>query len=164
METVDAPRRRWGRTTGLLGVGGIGGDGRQGLRSLSPAHRASAERGRAVWRALGKRGLQTPVTLTTDGASGLRQAVAAMWPRARRRRGWFHPRQHRPQHVPPQAGPACTAWVAALRDAPTCEAGQRRRQPLLTQYQAPCPEACRCLEEDAEARGHPLQGPRRHRP
>jgi transposase-like protein len=67
------------------------------------------------------------------------------------------------QKVPPQAWPAFKALVADLRDAPTFEEGQRRLQTLLAQYQGTFPEACRCLEDDAEASLNHLKVPMRHR-
>jgi putative transposase len=84
-----------------------------------------------VLRDLVKRGLQTPVTMTTDGAPGLTKAIDAMWPRSLRMRCWCHQMQNLHQKVPPQAWPAFTAVVADMRDAPTCEEGQRRQQALL---------------------------------
>ena len=114
-------------------------------------------------RDLVQRGLQTPVTLTTDGAPGLRKALEAMGPQALRMRGWLHTRQPLHDKVPPQAWPACTALGADRREAPTCEEGQRCRQHLLDASQAPFPEACRCLEEDAAASLHHWKVPARHR-
>jgi transposase-like protein len=114
-------------------------------------------------RDLVQRGLQTPVTITTDGAPGLIKAVDAMWPRSLRIRCWFHKMQTLHQKVPPQAWPAFKALVADRRDAPTFEEGQRRRQHLLAQYQDTFPEACRCLEEDALASLNHLRVPARHR-
>jgi transposase-like protein len=78
-----------------------------------------------------KRGLQPPVTITTDGVPGLIQAVEALWPCSLRMRCGFHKRQNVAQQVPPQAWPACKALVADLRDAPPCEEGQRRGARLL---------------------------------
>jgi putative transposase len=116
-----------------------------------------------VVRDLIKRGLQTPVTSTTDGAPGLIQAVDSRWPRALRMRCWFPKMQHLMQQVPPQAWPACKALVGDMRDAPTYEEGQRRLHDLLEQYQDPCPAACRCLAEDAEASLNHSKVPARHR-
>jgi len=50
-----------------------------------------------------------------------------------------------------------------MRDAPTFEEGQRRQQGLLVQYHDSFPAACRCLEDDAEARLNHLKVPARHR-
>ena len=134
IDAVYEPLRRWGSKTGGLRVWGIWVDGRKVLLTLSTAHSESYESCLEVWRDLLKRGLQTPVTMTTDGAPGLIQAMAAMWPRSLRMRCWFHKMQHLHQKVPPQAWPACKALIADMRDAPTFEAGQRRQQALLAQY------------------------------
>ena len=71
--------------------------------------------------------------------------------------------QHLAQKVPPQAWPAFKALVADLRDAPTFDEGQRRLPPLIEQYQATFPEACRCLADESEASLNHLKVPRRHR-
>jgi hypothetical protein len=86
-----------------------------------------------------------------------------MGPRSLRMRCWFHQRQHLHQQGPPQAWPACKAFIADMRDAPTFAAGQRRQQALLAQYRDTFPEAGRCLEDDAEASLHHLQVSARHR-
>jgi hypothetical protein len=51
-----------------------------------------------------------------------------------------------------------------MRDAPTFEEGQRRQQALLAPSHDTFPEACRCLEDDAEASRNHLKVPVRHRP
>jgi transposase-like protein len=78
-------------------------------------------------------------------------------------RCWFHQMQHLHQQVPPQAWPALKALVADMRDAPTFAEGQRRHKAILLQYQDPFPEACRGLEDDAEASLNHLKVPARHR-
>jgi transposase-like protein len=163
MDTVYEPLRRWGSKTGILCVWGICVDGRKVLLTLSTAHSESYESCLEVVRDLVKRGLQTPVTITTDGAPGLITVIDAMWPQSLRIRCWLHKMQHLHEKVPPQAWPAFKALGADMRDAPTFEEGQRRRQHLLDEYQATFPEACRCLEDDAEASLNPLKGPARHR-
>jgi putative transposase len=163
IDTVYEPLRRWGSKTGVLCVWGICVDGRKVLLSLSPTNSESYESCLEVLRDLIKRGLQTPVTITTDGAPGLIKAVDSMWPRSLRIRCWFHKMQNLQQKVPPQAWPAFKALVADLRDAPTFEEGQRRLQALLEQYQGTFPEACRCLADDAEASLNHLKVPTRHR-
>jgi transposase-like protein len=164
LETVEEPRRRWGRKTGGLGGGGICGAGRKGLLPLSTSTSARDASGLAVWRALRNRGLQTPVTIPTAGAPGVLPAVDSRWPRSRRMRGWFQKRPPLHQQVPPQAWPACKAWSADRREAPTFAAGQRRPQALLAPYRATLPAAGRCREDEAAASRKPLQGPARHRP
>jgi transposase-like protein len=161
--TVYEPLRCWGSKTGILCGWGRCVDGRTVLLPLSTAPRESDDSCLEGLRALGKRGLQTPVALTTEGALGVSKAIEAMWPRSLRIRCWLHQRQPLHEKVPPQAWPAFKALVADRRDAPTCEEGQRRQQALLAHSQATVPEACRCLEEDAEARLNHLKVPARHR-
>jgi transposase-like protein len=116
-----------------------------------------------VLRDLSKRGLQTPVTITTDSAPGLSKAIDAMWPWALRIRCWFHKMQNLAPKVPPQAWPAFKALVADLRDAPTFDEGQRRLHHLIEQSQDTFPDVCRCLADDSEASLNHLKVPLRRR-
>jgi transposase-like protein len=152
LDTVDEPLRRWGSQTGGLGGWRSGGEGRHVCLRLVTTKSASSESGGEELRDLLQRGLQRPVTITTDGAAGLRKAVDRLGLRARRLRCGWPKRPTLLQQVPPPAGPACTALGAALRDAPRCEEGQRRFQTLRAQSQGTLPAACRGLEDDAEAR------------
>src|SRR5713101_6817183 len=105
MDAVYEPLRRWGSKTGVLCVWAICVDGRKVLLSLSTANSESQESCLEVLRDLLKRGLQTPVTITTDGAVGLTKAIDAIWPKSLRIRCGFHKMQNFQQKVPPQAGP-----------------------------------------------------------
>jgi len=122
------------------------------LLSLSTAKSESYARCLEVLRDLLKRGLQTPVTITTDGASGLTKALDAIWPKALRLRWWFPKRPNLQQKVPPQAWPEFKALVVDMRDAPSVAEAERRRQGIVTRYQRDFPAACRGLLEDAEAK------------
>jgi len=66
MDAVYEPLRRWGSKTGMLCVWGICVDGRQVLLTLSTAHSESDDSCLEGLRDLVKRGLQTPITITTD--------------------------------------------------------------------------------------------------
>jgi putative transposase len=162
IDAVYEPLRRWGSKTGVLCVWAICVDGRKVLLSLSTANRESYESCLEVLRDLVKRGVQTPVTITTDGAVGLTKAVDAIWPKSLRIRCWFHKMQNLQQKVPPQAWPEFKALVIDMRDAPTIGAAEQRRQAIITRYQRDFPEACRCLLDDAEASLNHLQVPQRH--
>jgi putative transposase len=162
IDAVYEPLRRWGSKTGVLCVWAICVDGRKVLLSLSTANRESQESCLEVLRDLLKRGLPTPVTITTDGAVGLTKAVDAIWPKSLRIRCWFHKMQNLQQKVPPQAWPEFKALVADMRDAPTVAEAERRRQAIVSRYQRDFPEACRCLLDDAEASLNHLYVPQRH--
>jgi putative transposase len=70
--------------------------------------------------------------------------------------------QNLPQKVPPQAWPEFKALVIDMRDAPSVVEAERRRQELVKHYQLDCPEACRCLLDDAKASLNHLHVPPRH--
>jgi len=162
MDAVYEPLRRWGSKTGVFCVWAICVDGRKVLLTLSTANRESYENCLEVLRDLVKRGLQTPVTITTDGAPGLTKAVDAIWPKAWRIRCWFHKMQNLQQKVPPQVWPEFKQLVADMRDAPTVAEAERRRQLIVNRYQRDFPEACRCLLDDPEASLNHLYVPQRH--
>lgn len=162
IDTVYEPLRRWGQKTGVLCVWAICEDGRKVLLSLSTTNSESLESCREVLRDLIKRGMRTPLTITTDGAVGLTKAIDAIWPRALRIRCWFHKMQNLQQKVPAQAWPEFKALVVDMRDAPTREKAVERRDQMVAQYQQEFPEACRCLLDDAEASLNHLQVPQRH--
>jgi putative transposase len=162
IDTVYEPLRRWGQKTGVLCVWAICEDGRKVLLSLSTTNSESYESCLEVLRGLAKRGMQTPVTITTDGATGLTKAIDAMWPKSLRIRCWFHKMQNLQQKVPALAWPEFKALVVDMRDAPTREKAEERRDAIVARYQGEFPEACRCLADDAEASLHHLAVPQRH--
>jgi putative transposase len=162
MDAVYEPLRRWGTKTGVLCVWAICVDGRKVLLSLSTANSESQESCLEVLRDLLKRGLQTPVTITTDGAVGLTKAIDAIWPKSLRIRCWFHKMQNLQQKVPPQVWPEFKALVADMRDAPSVAEAERRRQAIVAEYHLDFPEACRCLLDDGKASLNHLAVPPRH--
>ena len=162
IDTVYEPLRRWGQKTGVLCVWAICEDGRKVLLSLSITSSESYESCLAVLRELGKRGMRPPVTITTDGAGGLTKAIDAIWPKSLRIRCWFHKMKNLEQKVPDQAWPAFKALVTDMRDAPSRQKAEERRDQLVARYQREFPEACRCLLDDAEASLNHLQVPQRH--
>jgi putative transposase len=162
IDTGYEPLRRWGQKTGVRCVWAICEDGRKVLLSLSTTNSESYESCLEVLRELGKRGMQTPVTITTDGAAGLTKAIDAMWPKSLRIRCWFHKMQNLQQKVPAWAWPEFKALVVDMRDAPTREKAEERRDAIVARYHREFPEACRCLLDDAEASLNHLAVPQRH--
>jgi putative transposase len=162
MDTVYEPLRRWGQKTGVLCVWAICEDGHKVLLSLSTTNSESSESCLEVLRGLAKRGMQTPVTITTDGALGLTKAIDALWPQSLRIRCWFHKMQNLQQKVPALAWPEFKALVMDMRDAPTREKAEERRATIVEHYQREFPEACRCLLDDADASLNHLTVPQRH--
>jgi putative transposase len=162
LEAVYEPLRRWGSKRGVLGVGAICVDGRKVLLSLSTATRASDASGLEVRRDWVKRGLQTPVTIPTEGAVGLTKASDGRGPKSLRIRCWVPKMQTLQQKVPPPVWPEVTALGIARRDAPSGAEAERRRQELVKRSQLDFPEACRGLLDDAQASLNHLAVPPRH--
>jgi len=162
IDTVYEPLRRWGQKTGVLCVWAICEDGRKVLLSLSTTNSESYESCLEVLRGLAKRGMPVPVTITTDGAIGLTKAIDAMWPKSLRIRCWFHKMQNLQQKVPAHLWPEVKALLVDMRDAPTPEKAEKRREAIVEQYQRELPEACRCLLDDAQASLTHLLVPQRH--
>lgn len=132
------------------------------MLSLSTAQSESYERCLGGLRDVAKRGMQVPVTITTAGASGLTKAIDAMWPKSLRIRCWFHTMRNLQQKVPAQAWSEFKTGVVDMRDAPSVDAAQARRQAIIDQYQRDLPAACRCVLDDAEASLNHLSLPPRH--
>jgi putative transposase len=133
IDTVYEPLRRWGQKTGVLGVWAIWEDGGKGLLSLSTTKRERYESGLEVLRGVATRGRQVPVTRTTEGASGLPKAIDALWPQSLRIRCGLHKRQNLQQKVPAPLWPEVKALLVDMRDAPTPETAEKRREAIVAQ-------------------------------
>jgi putative transposase len=162
LDAVYEPLRRWGSKTGVFCVWAICGDGCKVLLTLSTANSESSERCLEVLRDVVKHGLQTPVTIPTDGAPGLTKAIEVIWPKALRIRCGLHKMPNLQQTGPPQAWPEFKALVADRREALAVTAAEQRRQAIVTRYQRDFPEAGRGRLEDGEASLNPLYVPQRH--
>lgn len=109
-----------------------------------------------------KRGLRPPATIPPDGALGLTQAIDAVWPKSLRIRCWFHKMQNFQRKVPAHAWPEVKALRVDVRDAPSREKAEQRREAIVERSQREFPELCRCVLDDAEASLNPLAVPQRH--
>lgn len=163
IDTVYEPLRRYGSKTGVLCAWAYLSDGARVLLDLTTAQGESYEAYLDFLRGLVQRGLQTPLTVTTDGAPGLTKAVDVLWPKTLRIRCWFHKMQNLLSKVPPQVWPEFKQLVQDVRDAPGFEEGQARLERLLMRYRESLPEACRCLSDDATASLNHLKVLERHR-
>ena len=114
-------------------MGAICEDGRKVLGSLSTTNSERYESCLEVLRGLVRRGLRTLLTITTEGALGLRKAIDTMWPQSLRIRWWLHKRQNFQQKVPARAWPEVKALLVDMRDAPTREKAEQRRDAIVDQ-------------------------------
>jgi transposase-like protein len=163
IDMIYEPLRRYGSKTGVMCCWAYLTDGGKVLLDMTLGNGESYELSIDFLRGMVQRGLRTPLSVTTDGAKGLIKAVEAMWPKSKRIRCWFHKMQNLQSKVPAKAWHEFKALIEDMRDAPTWEEGQLRMERIVEKYKDLFPEACRCLQEDAEASLNHLLVPVRHR-
>ena len=163
VDAVYEPLRRHGTRSGVLCCWAICSDGSRVLLDMTLANSESKVSVVEFFQGMIRRGLQPPLTVTTDGAMGLTTAVDETWPRAYRVRCWFHKMQNPQQKVPPNLWPEFRHRVIDFRDAPNKAEARRRLESIQADYGRELSEALRCLSDDQEASMNHLEVPPRHR-
>jgi putative transposase len=164
LDAVFEALRRQGRSReGVLCAWGICEDGRKVLLHLALGNTESYESWRDFLRDLVARGLPTPLSITTDGAPGLLRAVDEVWSKSLRIRCWAHKMRNILSKVPEEAQAEVKAFLEAVRDAPTPEAGRQAAEHLLERSSTLYPSAMRCFSDDLEASLAHLELPLAHR-
>lgn len=163
IDTVYEPLRRYRCKSGVICAWAYLTDGSKMLIDMTTANAEDYESCMEFIRGMIKRGLRTPLTVTTDGAGGLIKAIEAIWPKTKRIRCWFHKMQNLQGKVPQAAWPEFKKMVEDVRDAPDIEKGRERVEYAIARYGNQFPEACRCLRDDTEASLNHLILPPRHR-
>lgn len=151
VDAIFEPLRRFGSSLAVLCAWAICVDGSRVLLHLQSGQSESLEAYLDFFRDMTSRGMRTPLTITTDGASGLIAAVEKVFPRSLRIRCWFHKMQNLQAKVPKDAWQEFRDLVTEVRDASTIEHAKARVEAICEQYEGDLPEACRCLKNDLEA-------------
>lgn len=100
-DAVFEPMRRTGQTReGVLAAWGICRGGQRVLLHRALGNTESADNWREFLRDLVCPGLRPPTTITSDGAPGLLQAMAQVWPQSLRLRCWTHKSRNVRDKVP----------------------------------------------------------------
>jgi transposase-like protein len=147
----ESLREQGGLKEGLLAAWGICADGRKVLLHLALGNKESYEGWIEFLRDLVKRGLQTPVQITTDGAPGLIRAVEEVFARSLRQRCLAHKIRNVLDKVPEQEQASVKAMVQAAYYAPNQEVARLVATDVLKAYQARFPAAMRSFQDDWEA-------------
>ena len=159
----ESLRLQGGLKEALLCAWGICADGRRVLLHLALGNPES----HAAWldflRDLVGRGLSPPLTMTSDGAPGLLRALEEVFPASLRIRCWMHKMRNVLDKLPESARAEVKAWLQAVRDAPTREAGRQAAGELLARFEREYPAAMRSWAEDLEASLAHLRVPPAHR-
>ena len=141
----EALRRHTPVREGVLYAWGILTDGRKVLLHMALGNKES----HACWldflRDMIRRGLRTPLTITTDGAPGLLRAVQEVWPKSLRIRCWVHKMRNVMDKLPEHARPEVKPYLLAVRDAATPAAGQQAAAAVREQFSRQYPSAMACF-------------------
>lgn len=117
-------------------------DGRKVLLHLTLGNKESYDAWLAMLRDMVRRGLRTPVSVTSDGAPGLGRAIEDIWPKSLRLRCWAHKTRNVLDKVPEYARAEVKAHLVSVRDAPTYEAGQQALQATRARFEREFPSVC----------------------
>jgi putative transposase len=164
LDAVYESMRRTGSShEAILAAWTVTREGRKVLLSLSVGNAESYEAWQDFLRDLVRRGLQPPLTVTTDGAPGLIRAVERQWPNTLRIRCWAHKVRNVLSRVPEAAQAQVRGWLYTIRDAADDAAGQEAYAEVLARLEQAFPSAARSLADDHQASLAHLQVPPRHR-
>lgn len=159
----ESLRQQAGIREGILVTWAICSDGSKVLVHLSVGNQESYDAWLEHFRDLLRRGLPTPLTVTTDGAPGLIRAVEVIWPEAERIRCWVHKMTNVLDKVPEAFRSTLKAWLQAIRDAPDYAHGRTLAEQVIAECERDYPAAMRALTEDLEASLAHLKLPAVHR-
>ncbi len=152
LDALYEPLRVHGITReAILCAWAITWDGRKVLLSMAFGGKESSEAWLEFVRDLDRRGLQTPLAITSDGAPGLISVIDQMWPKSLRLRCWVHKMRNCASKVPNTRWPSIKPMLQAIRDAQDLEHAQAATRSLLEKHEAEFPSLGRCVREDLDA-------------
>jgi putative transposase len=159
----ESMRLERGKKEGILVAWGITTQGVRVLLHLTLGNKGSYENWLEMLRDMVKRGLTTPLVVTSDGSPGLIRAMEEVWPKSLRQRCLVHKKRNILAKVPAEAIPEVKAHIDAVYHAPTFEGAKQMATQLIGKYQGIYPSAMKAFEEDLEACLNHLRCPVRHR-
>lgn len=159
----ESLREQGGPKEAVLCAWGICADGRRVLLHLALGNKESHSDWLDFLRDMVARGLPVPLTMTSDGAPGLLRALAEVFPQSVRIRCWMHKMRNVLDKLPDSAREEVKAWLVAVRDAPTPEAGSQAAAETIARFQREYPAAMKSFADDLEASLGHLRVPPAHR-
>ena len=152
LDAVYEPMRMFkGRKEGILCAWTILVSGEKVLLHLDLGNKESYECWLEFLRNMVSRGLITPVSITSDGAPGLKRAIDEIWPLSLRIRCWVHKMNNILGKVPDQHKAEVKAFLTVVRDAPNYESGYQRAEELINRFEKDFPRAMSSFKGDLEA-------------
>lgn len=131
----------------LVLVAGLA-DGTKVVLAVESGHRESTESWAEILRDLTARGLVAPACVIGDGALGLWNAVAQVWPTAAEQRYWNHKFRSVVDAVPLKHQPDVQAAVQRLAAAESVAAAEQEQHAFHRAYRLRFPKASERLDRD----------------
>jgi putative transposase len=131
----------------LLVVLGIRRDGQKILLAVRNMGGESEAAWRGVLDDLVARGLRTPEFLIIDGAAGLEQALAALWPEVPTQRCTVHKHRNLLAHAPDSLHDEISADYNDMIYAKTAKEIEAKRRTFLRKWRLKCRAVAQSLEE-----------------
>ena len=147
----ESLRQQGGGKEGVLSAWAICADGRKVMLHLALGNKESYPNWLEFLRDMVRRGLQTPVMVTTDGAPGLIRAVEEVFPNSLRQRCLAHKTRNVTDKVPDSVRAEIKNAVRAAYYAPNHEVANMIAADVLKTYQGTYPAAMRSFQDDWEA-------------
>ena len=147
----ESLRQQGGGKEGILSAWAICADGRKVMLHLALGNKESYPNWLEFLRDMVRRGLRTPVLVTTDGSPGLIRAVAEVFPNSVRQRCLAHKTRNVTDKVPDSVRAEIKNAVRAAYYAPNREVADMVAADVLKTYQNGYPAAMRSFQDDWEA-------------
>ena len=147
----ESLRQQGGSKEGILSAWAICANERKVMLHLALGNKESYANWLEFLRDMIKRGLQTPVEVTTDGAPGLIRAVEEVFPNSLRQRCLAHKTRNVTDKVPDGVRAEIKNAVRAAYYAPNREVADMIAADVLKTYQRDYPAAMRSFQDDWEA-------------
>lgn len=164
LDAIYEPMRRYGNTKeAILCAWAITQDGNRVLLHMDLGSKESYDSWMEFLRNMVKRGLHTPLSITSDGAGGLIKAIEEMWSKSLRIRCWAHKKRNILQKVPTEAVPRVRVSLDAVMNAPDYATGQQAAEEFIKKHEKIYPSAVRSFKDDLEASLAHLKIPEIHR-
>lgn len=159
----ESLREQGGPKEAVLCAWGICESGRRVLLHLALGNKESHADWLDFLRDMVRRGLPVPLTMTSDGAPGLLRTLEEVFPQSLRVRCWMHKMRNVLDKLPDAAREEVKAWLVAVRDAPTLEAGRQAAAQTIARFDREYPAAIKSFADDLDASLMHLQVPPAHR-
>jgi len=138
------------RSQAVLVAIGVNWDGRREVLGVELANRESQSAWKLFLEGLRRRGLRGVELIITDDHSGLKKAVAEVFPEAAWQRCYVHFLRNALDHLPRKADDDCLMELRWLYDRRCLEEARRDLGAWLSRWAARYPKLCAWVEENIE--------------